>query len=75
MARLQSAIRVVALAGETVDALVYRVLGKGSPAVEQVMASNPNLCDQGLFLNPGQMVMIPAAATTPATPPTINLWD
>ncbi|MEH6698295.1 MAG: tail protein X [Brevundimonas sp.] len=75
MARLTSAIRVEAEAGETVDALVYRTLGKGSPAVEQVMTANPNLADQGPFLTAGQRVVIPAVATTPATPPTINLWD
>lgn len=75
MARLSTSIRVEAEAGETVDALVYRVLGKGSPAVEQVLAANPNLADQGNILSAGQAIIIPAAATTPATPPTINLWD
>lgn len=75
MARLATSIRVEAEAGETVDALVYRVLGKGSPAVEQVLDANPNLADQGLILQAGQGIVIPAAATLPATPPTINLWD
>lgn len=63
------------LAGETVDQLVWRVLGKGASAVEAVLAANPNLADLGLFLPRDQAVVIPMAAAGPAARPLIQLWD
>lgn len=64
-----------ALAGETVDQLVWRVLRKGAAAVELVLEANPNLADLGLFLPIGQPVVIPIAASGPTARPMIQLWD
>lgn len=74
MSRLIAPMIEPAVAGETVDQLVYRVLGKGSPAVEQVLEANPNLADLGLHLPRGTPVVIPVAASGPADLPQIQLW-
>ena len=65
----------VALAGETLDAMVWRILRRGAPAIEQVLLANPNLADVGLFLPRGTPVVFPASATAPTTTTLINLWD
>ena len=65
---------VEALNGETVDQLVWRVLGLASPAVERVLAANPQIADAGQFLTLGQRVVIPAAARRPTTAPMTQLW-
>ena len=75
MAQLTAPMTVPALAGETVDALVWRVLGLGASAVEQVFQANPNLADAGLFLARGQPVVLPVSATAPAVTPLVQLWD
>lgn len=75
MARLRSDMPVPAIAGETVDQLVWRVLRQGAPAVERVLDANPGLADAGLFLTGGQLVTIPAAADLAATPPMVQLWS
>lgn len=62
-------------AGETVDALVWRLLKKGPSAVEQVLLANPNLADHGLFLPRGVPVLLPVSTSAPAVTPLINLWD
>lgn len=74
MARLVAPITVEALADETLDELVHRVLAKGSPAVEHVLEANPNLADFGLHLPRGQAVVIPTVASAPADTPMIQLW-
>lgn len=74
MARLVAPMTVQSVAGETVDELVYRTLGKSSPAVEQVLAANPNLADHGLHLPRDLAVVIPTAASGPADTPMIQLW-
>ncbi|PZU74138.1 MAG: phage tail protein [Brevundimonas sp.] len=66
---------VRALAGETVDALVWRVLGLGAEAVGRVYEANPNLADAGLFLTRDQPVTLPVSATTTAAAPLVQLWD
>ena len=64
-----------ALEGETVDALVWRVLRRGAPAIEQVLKANPNLADHGLYLPRGTPVLVPVSASAPAATPMIQLWD
>ena len=66
---------VEALNGETVDQLVWRVLGLASPAVERVLAANPQIADAGQFLALGQRVVIPASARRTATAPMTQLWS
>lgn len=72
---VSGSMTVTALEGETVDALVFRVLGKGAEAVERVLEANPNLADLGLFLPLGQPVKLPAIASAPAARPLIQLWS
>lgn len=74
MAQLTAPLIESAQEGETVDGLVFRVLGKGAAAVEAVLAANPNLADLGLFLPLGHPVVIPVAASAPARTPLIQLW-
>lgn len=74
MARIAAPLIEEALAGETVDALVFRVLGKGAAAVEAVLEANPNLADLGLFLPLGHRVVLPVAASGPTETPMIQLW-
>lgn len=65
---------VTALAGETLDALVWRV--SGSSKVEQVLAANRGLAELGAFLPEGHVVLVPAAAIAPAAElALIQLWD
>ena len=75
MARLTAPMTVHALAGETVDALVWRILGLGSEAGARVYGANPNLADGGLFLSRDQVVILPVSAATTAAAPLIQLWD
>ena len=75
MAALTAPIVASAEAGETIDALVWRVLRKGPSAVEQVLLANPNLADHGLFLPRGLAVLLPVSTSAPAVTPLINLWD
>ncbi|RYG19582.1 MAG: phage tail protein [Caulobacteraceae bacterium] len=73
--RLQASLPVEALQGETLDALVFRVLKKGPGAVEPVLAANPNLADLGLFLPAGTPVRLPVAASGPVDIPQVQLWS
>ncbi len=66
--------------GETLDALLWRTLG-GSPGpaagvTEAVLAANPGLAELAFALPEGHVVTIPAAAqVSPATLPSVKLWD
>lgn len=73
--RLDAPLSVPARAGETVDALVFRILGKGPGAVERVLEANPNLADHGLFLPEGTPVMLPVSASAPVERPIVQLWS
>lgn len=75
MAGLSAPLVRPALEGETVDALVDRVLGLGSSALTAVYEANPNLADGGLFLQRGQLVVLPVAAADPVVPSLVQLWD
>lgn len=66
---------VPARAQEPLDALVWRELGLGAPAVQAVLEANPGLAAQGPFLLDGTRVVLPAAASAPAPAPLIQLWD
>ena len=74
MARITAPLIEPAQDGETVDALVFRILGKGAAAVEAVLEANPNLADLGLFLPLGHPVVIPVEASGPVETPMIQLW-
>ncbi len=65
-----------AQAGETVDAICWRVLGRTAGVTEQVLAANPGLADLGTQLPGGTEVTLPD--TIEAALPerqTVKLWD
>lgn len=65
-----------AQAGETVDAICWRVLGRTAGVTEQVLEANPGLADLGAQLPGGTQVTLPDRAQT-ALPvrQTVKLWD
>lgn len=66
----------IALDGETVDAICWRVLGRTQGVTEQVLALNPGLAAIGPQLPGGMAITLPAlAAAAPAVRETVNLWD
>jgi phage tail protein X len=66
---------VNALAGEPLDALVWRVLGTAE--VEATLELNRGLADAGVFLAEGTPVTLAEPAAAEPTPilPLIQLWD
>ncbi|OJY65526.1 MAG: phage tail protein [Sphingobium sp. 66-54] len=65
-----------ALQGETVDALVWRVLGAGSGTVEQVLDLNRDIAALGPVLPEGHPVSLPLLLTPEAPARAIvHLWD
>lgn len=69
-------ITATALQGETLDALVWRVLGVGSGTVEEVLELNRNLAEAGALLAEGQTVILPGTITSAIpTREIIQLWD
>lgn len=65
-----------ALAGETVDAICWRVLGRTQGVTEQVLALNPGISALGPKLPAGTKVTLPETADlAPAVLETVNLWD
>ena len=70
---MAAALLARARAGETLDALTWRVLG--TSAVEPVLEANPGLAARGPVLPEGLAVTLPAAAAAPAEPPLPQLWD
>lgn len=65
-----------ARAGETVDAICWRVLGRTRDVTEQVLALNPGLAAKGPKLPAGTVVTLPdAAALVPAVTDIVQLWD
>lgn len=65
-----------ALQGETLDALVWRVLGAGSGTVETVLGLNRGIADAGVTLPEGYAVTLPVSAPSPvAAREVVQLWD
>lgn len=65
-----------ALAGETLDAICWRVLGRTQGVTEQAYALNPGLAAGGPQLAEGTVVQLPELTqTAPAMRETIKLWD
>lgn len=66
----------IAQAGETVDGICWRVLGRTAGVTEQVFTLNPGLADHGAQLPGGLEVTLPDAAQAQlAIRPTVKLWD
>jgi phage tail protein X len=65
-----------ARAGETVDAICWRVLGRTRDVTEQVLALNPGLAAKGPKLPAGTVVTLPDTADlAPAVTEIVQLWD
>ena len=62
------------LQGETIEALVWRVLKVSSPVVEQVMELNPNLAGQ-IILPENTIVILPKTFDQKPKNQSINIWD
>ncbi len=74
MARLQ----LTAMAGDTLDQLIWREAGLGPEHIGPVLAANPGLADLGTILPLGTPVIVPARAANAQEPRTLNiiqLWS
>lgn len=65
---------VYAHQGETLDALLHRVLGATAGVTEQVLELNPGLAERGPILPEGTAVQIPDAPPKTRRIETIQLW-
>lgn len=73
---MAASMTVRAVAGDTLDGLVWREVGKGPGTIEAVLQANRGLADLGPILPVGTPVVIPAAAQViQADSGLINLWD
>lgn len=74
---LRSPITAFAHGGESLDALVWRTLGRGAEAVERILEANPSLGDIAEAMPEGTAVIIPVAADaeTLSTVAQVQLWD
>ena len=66
---------VEAQAGETVDALCWRVLGQTAEVTEATLQRNPGLSALGAQLPGGTMVDLPDPDRSPPRRATVKLWD
>lgn len=67
-------MKVIALQGETLDALCYRVTGQTAGIVEQALELNPGLAGYGAVLPHGTPVELPDV-TEPPQKPMLQLWN
>lgn len=65
---------VYAHQGETLDALLYRVVGATDGITERVLEMNPGLADKGPILAEGTAVQVPETPTGTRRIETIQLW-
>lgn len=69
-------VRAFAQAGETVDLICWRMLGRTQGVAEQVLELNPGLAALGPMLPENTAVILPdTAAATPVLRETIQLWS
>jgi len=67
-------MQVMAMQGDTVDAICYRYYGQTQGMVEQVLESNQNLASIGIVLPIGTVVNLPDVAPKKQNN-MIQLWD
>lgn len=66
---------VAAMAGETLDAVVWRVMGSVAGLVERVLEDNPHVL-AAVTLSEGALINLPDSAPESARPRAmIRLWD
>lgn len=70
-------MRVMAIQGDTLDALCWRHLGRTQGVVEATLELNPGLAELGPVLPVGTWVelALPAQVTATTRRSTVNLWD
>lgn len=71
-------MKATAQDGETLDALVWRVLGRTAALTELAFDQNPDLAALGPVLPGGTLVDLTgafAATAAPARREIVNLWD
>lgn len=68
--------RVRTIAGDTVNLLLYRELGRSDDEAEEALwALNPELVDLGVSLPSGVLVTIPELDNKPAQAAVLTAWD
>jgi phage tail protein X len=68
-------MEVIAMQGDTVDALCHRHLGVTAAVTEQVLELNPGIASLGPVLPMGTRVTLPDAAPQKTDNTLIQLWD
>jgi len=69
-------LKTIALDGETVDEVCWRILGKTDGVYEQVLDLNPTLCEIGPRLPAGTVIILPTpSAAQSTTVDIVQLWD
>lgn len=63
-----------ALAGETLDALCWRVLGRTDGVVEEAIALNPAHA-ASVILPEGAAILLPSSITAAPAIETVQLWN
>ena len=68
--------RVRTIAGDTVNLLLYRELGRSDDAAEEALwALNPALVDLGVSLPAGVLITLPELDSKPALKTVLTAWD
>lgn len=68
--------RVQAIAGDTVNLLLYRELGRSDDAAEEALwLANPGLAEHGPALPGGLWVFLPELAAKATAEKPISAWD
>jgi len=68
--------RVRSIAGDSVNLLLYRELGRcDDKAEENLWRLNPDLAEQGPVLPAGVWVIVPEVESRPAAVRPVSVWD
>lgn len=68
--------RVRSIAGDTVNILLYRTIGRSDDEAEEALwALNPGLADFGPSLPAGVQVVIPEIKEKPSASKAVSVWD
>ena len=68
--------RVRSIAGDSVNLLLYRQLGRSDDAAEEALwRLNPELAEQGAVLPAGVSVLVPELDTQPVASRPVSAWD
>lgn len=68
--------KVRSIAGDSVNLLLYRELGRSDDAAEEALWSlNPELAEHGAVLPAGIGVIVPELSVRPAAKRPVSAWD